>query len=199
VAGQLPCLGYLGWSRFTMARTSFSTDLDTLLRAYALLGLSYTATSRDAQRAYRELARRHHPDRVPADSPGHEDATSRMAAINAAYQLARHAPLRHHPIARGSDPDLVFTQDQTDEALRRARGAQRVERVMTAVACVVVGAFLCFCLMPVLGAAGLPFGVSLLIALGCAAIAIAVRRSLDPFAAMHGFAALVRVLLTLTR
>jgi hypothetical protein len=182
-----------------MARTSPSTDLDTLLRAYALLGLSYTATPRDAQRAYRELARRNHPDRFPADSPEHEEATSRMAAINAAYQLARHAPLRHHPIARGSDPDLVFTQSHTDEALRRARGVQRVEHVIRVVAWVALGAFLSFGMVPLLGAAGLSFAASLLVAMACAAAAMAVSRLVNPLTVLDVFPALVRALFMLTR
>ena len=175
------------------------TDLDTLLRAYALLGLNYTATPRDAQRAYRELARRHHPDRVPPGSSEREEATSRMAAINAAYQLARHAPLRHHPIAGGSDPDLVFTQSHTDEALRRARGVQRVELVMKAVAWVSFGAFLSFGMLPLLGAAGLSFPAALLIAMACAAAAMAVSRFVNPLTVLDGFPALVRVLFMLTR
>ena len=116
-----------------------------------------------------------------------------MAAINAAYELARDAPLRHHPISRGSDPDLRFTQTHTDEALQQARAHRRVEHVITVVGYAAMYAILIFVMIPVLHAAGLPYAASVLIAIACAAGAMAVRRSIDPLLAVDGIAALLRV------
>jgi hypothetical protein len=51
---------------------------------YAILGVSATAGERDVAAAYREQAKRWHPDRG-----GGEEAARRMAEINAAYDLLR--------------------------------------------------------------------------------------------------------------
>jgi preprotein translocase subunit Sec63 len=176
--------------------TTAAPKLDALLDAYALLGLDHTANPRDARRAYRAMARRHHPDRVVDNGPARGEATARMAAINHAYELVRDAPLRHHPISRASDPDYQFTQAHTDEALRRARGARQVDLVVTATAHVAMYAILIFVLVPVLHAAGVPYGAAVVVALLCAAGVMTARRSIDPLMAANGIAALVRVLLT---
>jgi preprotein translocase subunit Sec63 len=176
--------------------TAVAPNLDPLLDAYALLGLDHTANPRDARRAYRAMARRHHPDRVAGDTSARGEATARMAAINQAYELVRDAPLRHHPISRASDPDYRFTQAHTDEALRRARGARQVDLAVTAIAHVAMYAILIFVLVPVLHAAGVPYGAAVVVALLCAAGVMTARRSIDPLMAADGIAALVRVLLT---
>jgi hypothetical protein len=177
-------------------QTGAAPNLDALLDAYAVLGLDHTATPREARRAYREMARRHHPDRVADGTPARGEATTRMAAINHAYDLVRDAPLRHHPISRASDPDYQFTQAHTDEALRRARGARRVDLAVTAIAHVAMYAILIFVLVPVLHAAGLPYAAAIVVALLCAAGVTTARRSIDPMMAANGIAAMVRVLLT---
>jgi hypothetical protein len=51
---------------------------------YAILGVSATAGDREVAAAYREQAKRWHPDRG-----GGEEAARRMADINAAYDLLR--------------------------------------------------------------------------------------------------------------
>jgi hypothetical protein len=51
---------------------------------YAILGISATAGEREVAAAYRELAKRWHPDQG-----GGEEAARRMAEINAAYDLLR--------------------------------------------------------------------------------------------------------------
>lgn len=52
---------------------------------YAVLGIEAGATVDDVAAAYRELAKRHHPDRAPADG-------ERMREINAAYdEIVRRA------------------------------------------------------------------------------------------------------------
>ncbi|HMC76498.1 MAG TPA: J domain-containing protein [Vicinamibacterales bacterium] len=179
-----------------MPDTAAPVNLDALLDAYAQLGLAHDATVRDARRAYREMARRYHPDRVPPGAPGRGEATARMAAINRARALVHDAPLRHHPITRGSDPDALFTQADTDEALRRARGAHRVDVAVTTVAYVAMHVILMVVLVPVLHLAGASYAAAFGIALLIAAAAFAARRSIDPVTAVDGVAAFLRVVLT---
>src|SRR3954452_22416898 len=52
---------------------------------HAVLGVSADADEEEVARAYRELAKRLHPDRRPGD----DDAARRMAEVNAAYTLLR--------------------------------------------------------------------------------------------------------------
>jgi curved DNA-binding protein CbpA len=58
---------------------------------YAILGVSPAADEDDIKRAYRALAKQHHPDRVPAER--REWARAEMARINAAYEVLGN-PLR---------------------------------------------------------------------------------------------------------
>lgn len=53
-----------------------------------MLGVSPEAGEDEVAAAYRELAKRFHPDRRPGD----EEAARRMAEVNAAYTLLRDAP-----------------------------------------------------------------------------------------------------------
>jgi curved DNA-binding protein CbpA len=62
------------------------TDLDL----YGVLGVERDATAREIRRAYRSLARRHHPDLNP--SP---DNSQRFAAVANAYEILR------DPVRRG--------------------------------------------------------------------------------------------------
>lgn len=62
--------------------------------AYAILGVSPYSSNDEIRRAYRELARRHHPDVVRAN--GGDEATvereaERMKAINEAWQKVKEA------------------------------------------------------------------------------------------------------------
>src|SRR3954469_17600897 len=52
---------------------------------HAVLGLPPSANDEQVAHAYRELAKRFHPDRRPGDAA----AAARMAEINAAYTLLR--------------------------------------------------------------------------------------------------------------
>ena len=50
---------------------------------YSLLGVSADATIAQIKKAYRKLARQHHPDRNPGDT----DAADRFKAITEAYEV----------------------------------------------------------------------------------------------------------------
>jgi hypothetical protein len=63
---------------------------------YAVLGLRPGATEGEVARAYRELAKRHHPDRSPDDG-------SRMREVNAAYDAIVRGQ-RDEPIATRASP-----------------------------------------------------------------------------------------------
>ena len=106
-------------------------DLNALLDAYASLGADHSANPAEIRQAYKEAARKHHPDRHPAGSPAQREATERMTAINAAYQLAKDAPLRHHRVSTRSQPDVPWSDAELDEAIRRARNDRFVANAMT--------------------------------------------------------------------
>ena len=108
-------------------------DLDALLDAYALLEVEHSADPAGIRQAYKQAARKHHPDRHPAGSPEQKAATERMTAINAAYQLVRDAPLRHHRVSTGTRPDDPWTDTELDEAIRRAQSDRFVANVMSGV------------------------------------------------------------------
>ncbi|USW57847.1 Putative DnaJ domain, Chaperone J-domain superfamily [Septoria linicola] len=52
---------------------------------YATLELSSNATQQQIRDAYKKAALRHHPDRVPADSPERQTRTKKFQQINDAY------------------------------------------------------------------------------------------------------------------
>jgi curved DNA-binding protein CbpA len=56
---------------------------------YRILGVGREASGEEIKRRWRELAREHHPDRAAGDAPAQERLTSRMARINAAYDVLR--------------------------------------------------------------------------------------------------------------
>jgi DnaJ like chaperone protein len=66
--------------------------------AYAVLGLSKSASAEEIRRTYRNLVREHHPDRLVARGMPEEmieQANNTLAAINAAYdRIARERNLR---------------------------------------------------------------------------------------------------------
>ena len=87
---------------------------------YRVLDVRHDASPEEIKRRWRELAREHHPDRAGADSEERERLTTRMARINAAYDVlsdsVRRARYDSTPHARreryaegrapGSDPDV---------------------------------------------------------------------------------------------
>ncbi|MGD8683640.1 MAG: J domain-containing protein [Chloroflexota bacterium] len=54
---------------------------------YRVLDVRHDASAEEIKRRWRELAREHHPDRAGADSAERERLTTRMARINAAYDV----------------------------------------------------------------------------------------------------------------
>jgi DnaJ-class molecular chaperone len=78
-----------------------TADLQALIGAYAVLDVELTASEAAIRARYRELALRHHPDMHQHGSRAQEEAAARMAAINAAFNLIRDAPLRDYRPERG--------------------------------------------------------------------------------------------------
>lgn len=56
---------------------------------YRVLDVRHDAPADDIKRRWRELAREHHPDRAAHDAEERERLTTRMARINAAYDVLR--------------------------------------------------------------------------------------------------------------
>lgn len=70
---------------------SSGSSLDS---AYAVLGITPGSSYEDARRAYREMAKQHHPDRLRAQGLPEgmvEKATKRMAEVNSAWDEIRKA------------------------------------------------------------------------------------------------------------
>jgi DnaJ domain len=94
----------------------------TAVDPYAVLGLAPGAPERDVTAAYRDLAKRWHPDRGAG-----AERERRMAEINAAYDLLRSA--RHHdrrrprPSPRGQGRRGAWLAD----AVRRALGVELLD------------------------------------------------------------------------
>src|SRR3954447_23692615 len=65
---------------------------------YAVLGVAPGAPEREIAAAYREQAKRWHPDRAG------DDGAERMAEINAAYDLVRATEQHHAPGPHGPAP-----------------------------------------------------------------------------------------------
>jgi hypothetical protein len=93
---------------------------------HAVLGVPAGAGEEQVARAYRELAKRHHPDHRPGDA----EAERRMAEINAAYALLRDSQADAkerrstvpRPRARRRSPGHWLTP-----AVRRALGRELLE------------------------------------------------------------------------
>jgi len=102
--------------------------------------------------------------------------------------------VRHHPISRGSDHHRTSTDADLLEALRQARARQRREQIMTAVAIAGLCILVSLVALPILHRAGVGYAASAVVIIALATWAYAVRRSVDPFVALNGLAALLRLL-----
>jgi DnaJ-class molecular chaperone len=93
---------------------------------YAVLGVARDSTEADIKRAFRELARKHHPDVNPADGG------EAFREINEAYAVLsdRDARARYDRWGHADDPGglsavVDAAQDLIDDLFRRRRGKQR--------------------------------------------------------------------------
>jgi len=80
---------------------------DSLLRAYAILGLQPGCSPRVLKQRYRRLAKQWHPDRYSSDPIALIEATEQMRRINDAYALA----ISSIQVARIVDRDSKPTAD----------------------------------------------------------------------------------------
>ena len=87
---------------------------------FAVLGVAPGAAPRELSAAYRELAKRWHPDRG-----GGEEAERRMAEINAAYDLLRAGELQAGGAAPPPPPSGRTAR--FSDALRRALGPELLD------------------------------------------------------------------------
>jgi len=62
-----------------------------LVRACAELGVTPSASLREAKRAYRKLVKRWHPDRYANDPQAQAEATLRLQRITEAFSVIQHA------------------------------------------------------------------------------------------------------------
>jgi curved DNA-binding protein CbpA len=88
---------------------------------FLVLGVGPDASERDVAAAYRELAKRFHPDRAG------EDGAGRMAEINAAYELLRAGAQQDRGGHRGPRPRGSGRASGLPAALRRALGPELVD------------------------------------------------------------------------
>jgi hypothetical protein len=88
---------------------------------YAILGISATADEREVAAAYRELAKRWHPDQG-----GGEEAARRMAEINAAFDLLR-AGIAHQAKPPRAPKSGRRRGAWLPDAVRRALGPELLE------------------------------------------------------------------------
>ena len=89
---------------------------------YAILGISATAGEREVAAAYRELAKRWHPDQG-----GGEEAVRRMAEINAAFDLLRAGAAHQASAAAGAASRAARRGAWLPDAVRRALGPELLE------------------------------------------------------------------------
>jgi curved DNA-binding protein CbpA len=130
-----------------MPSTGTKADIYALMNAYAVLEVPYTATAGDIRRAFRQLASVRHPDKCAEGSPDQQRATERMIQLNAAYDLIRDAPLRHHRISKATGADEPWTDAELEEAIRRGHAARRAEEIGSSVVFGALGALVALMLM----------------------------------------------------
>jgi curved DNA-binding protein CbpA len=91
---------------------------------YAVLDVERTASTATIKRRWRELAREHHPDRATEHDADAEARTTRMARINAAYDLLRD-PVRRAKYDASPQGRRAATSHGGESDARRATGTER--------------------------------------------------------------------------
>ena len=92
---------------------------------YAVLGVPRTASKTDIKKAYRKLAREHHPDTKPDDAA----AERRFKEVNEAHAVLSDPDKRGLYDRLGSDWEAYARAGATAGALRQVRGAVRRQPV----------------------------------------------------------------------
>ena len=77
---------------------------------YEILGVSRDATEEEIKKAYRELARKYHPDNY-ANSPLSDLASEKMKEINEAYDEALKNLKNGGPSSYSDDPEFAEIRD----------------------------------------------------------------------------------------
>ncbi|EKG14867.1 Heat shock protein DnaJ [Macrophomina phaseolina MS6] len=93
---------------------------------YKILDISHKATQQQIRDAYKKAALKHHPDRVPADSPERASRTKRFQQINDAYYtLCDPARRREYDAARTyNNYTGGFDDSEPEEEIPRPQGQQ---------------------------------------------------------------------------
>src|SRR3954471_21411289 len=93
---------------------------------YTVLGVARDASDVEIKRAFRELARRHHPDVGPPDNgEAFREINEAYAALSDAEARARYDRWGHHDDPGGLSAVVEAAQDIINDVFRRRRGRHR--------------------------------------------------------------------------
>ena len=96
---------------------------------YVVLGVTADATTKEIKKAYRRLAKEHHPDRNPAKNP---EAEARIKEINEAYEVLSKPDTRQRhdmmltlsyysqgTFSKEIDPDSIYDSESMSDVMRK--------------------------------------------------------------------------------
>lgn len=95
---------------------------------YSILGVARNATDDEIKAAYRELARRYHPDNYTDDNPLKELAKEKMQEVNEAYDeiQRQRSGKRSGSKNYGSDSDNIYATVRIKISERRYKEAEHI-------------------------------------------------------------------------